>query len=125
MLVRVLEVQHGDPGLVKVSVGQLCLQGRWYGTWPASNTSVDVEVDLDGIFRWNESLLPDDDQDPRVTGDLWPAVVEAIDEGLVVLRVGGGLISIEAEGLPVDGGPSIGSRIRIRPGPIALYPTGT
>jgi hypothetical protein len=47
------------------------------------------------------------------------------DPDLVVLRVGGGLISIEVEELPADGGRTIGGRIRIRPGPIALYPTGT
>jgi len=124
VLVTVIAVHDAPVVRFRCAVGAAV--GRWAGSAPPRAGDHDVELDVPATVR----LLPGDPGPDRVADvpGLPGAValagrVEHVGEGpdtVVVLRVGGGLLLVEAEE-PV---PRVGDRVRLTVAELRLCPTG-
>jgi hypothetical protein len=92
------------------------------GNKPNINTDYFVEVDINGIFKWqeditrieiNESKFEDVGNLASVSG-----ILESVDnDGYTVIRIGTTIIALETEGVH----PPIGSNVKVQPSELKIY----
>jgi hypothetical protein len=121
--VTILEVRPGTPPTVEATIGDLGFTGTWIGgRSPRRGEIVDVEIDLNGIFRWGKTLWAAEQPRPAHPFPGWPCLVEHIDADLLTLRLYGSLLCLPYEGpLPTIVQP--GTAVLVVAQYISIFPT--
>ncbi len=102
--------------------------GIWRGERLEAPARVDVELDVPGVHRWGEAIDAPAGAETGFhetpSGLELVGRVEALDaDGMLFLRIAGGLVMVETVGSPWD--DVVGSIVGLRPMALALFPTGT
>jgi hypothetical protein len=125
-----IEIERVDPGerpeVTFRSAGGRA-RGRWRGDRSPLPGEEDVELAIDGVYRWDGDVAPAPPEVPSGVreadgGILVAGRCVALEDEILVLDVGGGLAYVEVAGEPPAG--LDGRRFAVRVPGIELYPTG-
>lgn len=126
MKVQIMKILNDEPKfsvLCKTDYGDVSV--HWIGNAPIENEIYDVEFETDKLLLWNRDIfvteepltICDDNNRIKIIGDL-----ESIDEdGYMVLRIDGSIITFMTHGIPIEKG----IRIQVELEFIEVYPFDT
>lgn len=97
--------------------------GKWNGDPPEMYAYYDVEIEAGPVLEWGESIAETAEERPLLDGVGETLTIqgqlEAVESsGIVYLRLGSSLISLETEGEP----PPLDVYVRAHPDLILLFP---
>lgn len=119
-VLKILDVESKLSVLCNTDYGDVLVY--WKGNVPVENKIYDVEFETDKLLVWGRDILfteeqitiCDDDSKVKIVGDL-----ESIDDdGYMVLRIDGSIITFMTQGIPLEEG----NRIQIELEYIEGYP---
>jgi hypothetical protein len=92
------------------------------GNKPNLNTDYFVEVDINGIFKWQEDITRIESNESKIedVGNLasLSGILESVEnDSYTVIRIGTSIIALETVGIH----PPIGSNVKVRPSELKLF----
>ena len=122
MQTLVVAVYPGAPTSVDAIVAGVSVRAEWVGIPPTAGEVVDVELDIDAVLGWGETIAIDGTEMTLRQGPLLRGTVEIHEQELLTVRVGEGLVTIEVD----DGSKDVpaGTGIVVVAEHSKLYPTG-
>lgn len=102
------------------------LRGAWDGPMPGVGETTDIEVETGGPCSWADTLFVPDGASLAADDDRsWlRGVVERIDpDGVLILRSGPAVTSVDMIGVPLAG--AVGRSVAIPVSGVRFFPTGT
>lgn len=106
-----------DATLVDVGV-----RAAWVGISPTAGELVDVEVDIDAVLGWGDSIAVDGAEGALRSGPLLRGTVEQRERGVLTLRTTEGPIQVEVDNRSTD--VPLGTAVAVLAEHLTLYPTG-
>jgi len=122
MQTRIVAVHPGSPTSVDARVAGVCVRAVWVGKPPTADELVDVELDIDAVLRWGDSIAIDGAEGTLRKGPVLRGTVEQQDQELLTLRLAEGLLQVEVDEESAAVPP--GTAIAVVAEHLKLYPTG-
>jgi hypothetical protein len=122
MQARIAAVHPGGPTMVDTVMAGVSMQAEWVGTVPSAGELVDVELDVDAVLEWADTIAIDGAEATLREGPLLRGTVETQEQEILTVRVAEGLLEVEVDDGSVDVPP--GTAVAVVAEHLRLYPTG-
>lgn len=119
--VRIAAVYPGVPTMVDAVVAGVQVRAEWVGAELAAGDGADVELEIDDVLAWGDTIAVDDAARPPRDVPLLRATVELQERETLILRIDDGLVQVEVDDATVDTPP--GTVVTVTCRHLKLYPT--
>ena len=120
--IHIVAVRPGSPTMVDTVMAGVRVRAEWVGIPPHVGALVDVELDIEPVLTWADTIAIGDAgamirKGPRLRG-----TVEMQEDEILTVRIASGLLQVEVN----DGRSSVppGTAITLVAEHLKLYPTG-
>jgi hypothetical protein len=108
--------------MVDVVVAGVSMQAEWVGALPSAGELVDVELDIDAVLEWADTIAIGGVEATLREGPLLRGTVEMQEQEILTVRVAEGLLQVEVDDGSIGVPP--GTAIAVVAERLKLYPTG-
>ncbi|MEV6969835.1 hypothetical protein AB0M47_32440 [Hamadaea sp. NPDC051192] len=121
MRAYVVAVHPGAPTIVDISVADDPLRGEWIGPSPDAGELVDVELDIDAVLGWDDTIALEGAEATLREGPRLYGRVELREQDLLSVRVADGLLLIQVDDASID--LPLGTPVVVVAECLKVYPT--
>lgn len=121
MRAYVVAVHPGARTIVDISVAGVPLQGEWAGKPPNAGELVGVELDIDAVLGWADTIAMEGSEATLREGPRLYGRVELQEQDLLTVRVADGLILIQVDDGSIDF--PLGTAVVVVAERLKVYPT--